>query len=56
MKKEIKKIIHYKVVYSNRVDEYLNEGWELYGPPILSILSDGIVFQAVIKREEKNDR
>lgn len=53
MEKEMKKIIHYKVVYSNRVDEYLNEGWELYGPPLVI---HGMIFQAVIKREEKNDR
>lgn len=49
----MERITHYKVVYSNNVNEYLNEGWELYGPPFVI---HGMIFQAVIKREGKNDR
>lgn len=54
----MERITHYKVVYSNNVNEYLNEGWELYGPPLViqDSSNHAMIFQAVIKREEKNDR
>lgn len=46
----MEKIIQYKVVYFDKVDEHLKEGWELYGPPLIA---NNLFFQAVIKREEK---
>lgn len=47
----MKKIVKYELVWINLVEKFLEDGWELYGNPIVSIESN-CVYQAMVKYEE----
>lgn len=51
MEGEVSMMKEYKVVLENNVEDYINDGWKLYGNPIGLIEEGGIItfFQAVIK-------